>query len=70
MIEENTEEFHFAHRIVHNVVYNMLLISQRIEFHRSTANYWEKLVHNGETKWPILAHHWTVVARFDGKKYF
>lgn len=50
----------FKHIIIHEVVYNLLLFSQRRELHRAVAEWYER-EHNDDLApyYPLLAHHWS-----------
>jgi class 3 adenylate cyclase/tetratricopeptide (TPR) repeat protein len=52
--------YSFKHAITQDVVYNMMLFSQRRRLHRAVAEWYEQS--NPEKPnwlWPLLAHHWT-----------
>lgn len=64
-LNEETETFNFQHKIVHTVVYNLLLVSQRIDLHTRVAVSLEASLRCGDMfKWSAIAHHWSVVARW------
>jgi class 3 adenylate cyclase/tetratricopeptide (TPR) repeat protein len=49
----------FRHAITHEVVYNMLLFSQRRGLHRAVAEWYEgHLAGELDAYYPLLAHHW------------
>lgn len=59
-VNKQSESFRFAHHTVREVVYNLLLLSQRAELHRLVAQYWER---TSPCDWPLIAHHWVIVAQ-------
>lgn len=49
----------FKHIIIHEVVYNLLLFSQRRELHRAVAEWYEQTYADDlHPYYPLLAHHW------------
>jgi predicted ATPase/class 3 adenylate cyclase len=53
----------FKHIITQEVAYNLMAFSQRRQLHRAVAEWYEH-AHSGELApfFPILAHHWRMVA--------
>jgi class 3 adenylate cyclase/predicted ATPase len=53
----------FKHVITQEVVYNLMAFSQRRQLHQAVAEWYER-AHSGELApfFPILAHHWRMVA--------
>jgi predicted ATPase/class 3 adenylate cyclase len=53
----------FKHVITQEVAYNLMAFSQRRQLHQAVAEWYER-THNGELApfFPILAHHWQMVA--------
>jgi len=66
IVDDISEGFKFTHSTVHSVIYNLLLIAQRVELHKAVALYWEKMVNYQElSKWPVIAHHWMTAAQLE-----
>jgi tetratricopeptide (TPR) repeat protein len=51
--------YRFRHNITHEVAYNLMLITQRRELHRSIAEWYERTYKEDLSQfYPLLAHHW------------
>jgi|HigsolmetaAR202D_1030399.scaffolds.fasta_scaffold00071_9 Adenylate and Guanylate cyclase catalytic domain./Tetratricopeptide repeat. len=51
--------YSFKHAITQDVVYNMMLFSQRRRLHRAVAEWYEQSYpEKPNWIWPLLAHHW------------
>ena len=51
--------YRFRHNITHDVAYNLMLITQRRELHRSIAEWYERTNEEDLSQfYPLLAHHW------------
>ena len=51
--------YRFRHNITHEVAYNLMLITQRRELHRSIAEWYERTYKEDLSQfYPLLAYHW------------